>query len=380
MVWLETYLQSYQSTLVIVSHDRNFLDTVITDVIHLHNQKLNYYKGDYATFENTRKEQLRQQRKAYEAQQQKVVHMQDFIDRFRCNAKKAALVQSRIKALDKMELIEEPEDEQAFKMQFPPPEALGRPIISLTDVEFSYSQTKAGETSDRNPIFSDVNFSIDMQSRLGILGRNGSGKSVRFYQIRVIKFITYIQQTLINLILDKLRPSTGHIHLNPRLRIAAFTQHHVDQLNLAKSAVENMAIAFPGHESLEFRNHLGRFKVSGNMATKPTRKLSGGQKSRVAFAILTWRVPHVIVMDGKTERINSSSPSDQYFVEPTNHLDIETIDALIDALNGYKGGVVIVSHDQHFVNSICNELWVVADGSVSRFRAGISDYKKLILH
>lgn len=295
VMWLETYLETYESTLVVVSHDRNFLDSVITDVIHLHRQKLIYYKGDYATFEQVRKETLRQQRKAYDAQQAKIAHMQEFIDRFRSNAKKAPLVQSRVKAIEKMELIEEPEDDQAFRMQFPPPDPLGRPIISITDVAFRYEVKKSDAlpTSDTEekiykqdstllpPIFEKVNFSIDMTSRIGILGKNGSGKS-----------------TLINLVLGKLRPTDGHIHCNPRLRIASFTQHHVDQLNLAKTAVENMMLLYPGHESLEFRKHLGRFNVSGNMAIKPTRKLSGGQKSRVAFAILTWNLPHVIVMDG----------------------------------------------------------------------------------
>ena len=292
VVWLESYLQSYENTLIIVSHDRNFLDGVVTDIVHLFNQKLNYYKGDYSTFEKTRKEALRQQRKAYEAQQQKIAHMQEFIDRFRCNAKKASLVQSRIKAIEKMELIEEPEDEQAFKMQFPPPDALGRPIISVTDVSFAYDQRKSAAVdgclknehshASSVEILKNVNFGVDMSSRIGILGRNGSGKS-----------------TLINLLLGKLNPTEGNVYHNPRLRIASFTQHHVDQLNLAKTAVENMTILYPGHDALDFRKHLGRFNISGNLAIKPTRKLSGGQKSRVAFALLMWNLPHIVVLDGK---------------------------------------------------------------------------------
>ena len=201
--------------------------------------------------------------------------MQEFIDRFRSNAKKAPLVQSRVKALAKIELIEEPEDEQAFRMNFPPPEPLGRPIISITDVAFKYTTSKVEILDTPSlpptsipPIFTNVNFGVDLSSRIGILGKNGSGKS-----------------TLINLMLGKLYPTDGHIQLNPRLRIASFTQHHVDQLNLAKTAVENMAEMFPGHENQEFRNHLGRFNVTGNMAIKRTRQLSGGQKSRVAFAV-----------------------------------------------------------------------------------------------
>ncbi|KDO35361.1 hypothetical protein SPRG_00210 [Saprolegnia parasitica CBS 223.65] len=340
VMWLENYLETYEKTLIVVSHDRNFLNMVTTDTIYMYKQQLTYHRGNFASFEQTQEEHLRQQRKAYEAQQMKVTHMQEFIDRFRCNAKKAPLVQSRVKALEKImrTAIEEPEDPRAFKMVFPPPEPLGRPIISVENVAFQYAP-------DKPLLFRDVNFGIDMSSRIGILGVNGSGKS-----------------TLINLILGKLEATEGKTVRNPRVRISTFTQHHVDSLNLSLTAVENMKEMFPGHEIDEFRNHLGRFNLSGELAMKPCRKLSGGQKSRVGFAILTWRLPHVVVLD-----------------EPTNHLDIETIDALIDALRGYKGGVVIVSHDQHFVNSICDELWVVGNTKVSKFGGSMADYKKAIL-
>ncbi|RHY87192.1 hypothetical protein DYB26_008765, partial [Aphanomyces astaci] len=335
------YLETYPKTLIVVSHDRNFLNQVTTDTIYLAKQQLSYHRGNFQSFENTQEELLKNQRKAYEAQQMKVSHMQEFIDRFRCNAKKAPLVQSRVKALEKImrTAVEEPEDPRAFKMNFPPPEPLGRPIISVENVAFGYGD-------GRPELFHDVNFGIDMSSRIGILGVNGSGKS-----------------TLINLMLGKLDPTHGKCVRNPRVRISTFTQHHVDSLDLGKTAVENMMELFPGHEPDEFRTHLGRFNLSGELAMKPTRKLSGGQKSRVGFAVLTWRLPHVVVLD-----------------EPTNHLDIETIDALIDALRNYKGGVVIVSHDQHFVNSICTELWVVGDRKVTRFQGSMAEYKKAILN
>ncbi|ETK84185.1 hypothetical protein F441_11019 [Phytophthora nicotianae CJ01A1] len=341
VIWLEHYLEKYEKQMIVVSHDRNFLNAVTTDIVYLTNQKLTYYKGDYNTFENTMKENLRQQRKAYDAQQMKIQHMQEFIERFRANAKKAPLVQSRVKALDKIlrnELIDEPEDEHAFRMHFPPPEPLGRPIIAVEDVGFRYSP-------ESSLLFKDVHIGVDMSSRIGILGVNGSGKS-----------------TLINIMIGKLRATEGSVTMNPRLRVATFTQHHVDSLDLSKSAVENMKELFPGHESDEFRSHLGRFNLSGELAIKPTRTLSGGQKSRVGFALMTWRLPHVVVLD-----------------EPTNHLDMETIDALIDALREYKGGVVIVSHDQHFVQSMCEELWVVGDQKVARFRGTMGEYKNRVL-
>jgi ATP-binding cassette subfamily F protein 3 len=341
VIWLEHYLEKYDKQMIVVSHDRNFLNAVTTDIIHLTQQKLMYYKGDYNTFENTMKENLRQQRKAYDAQQMKIQHMQEFIERFRANAKKAPLVQSRVKALDKIlrnELIDEPEDEHAFRMHFPPPEPLGRPIIAVEDVGFRYSP-------ESPLLFKDVHMGVDMTSRIGILGVNGSGKS-----------------TLINIMIGKLRANEGSVTMNPRLRVATFTQHHVDSLDLSKSAVQNMKEMFPGHEPDEFRSHLGRFNLSGELAIKPTRTLSGGQKSRVGFAVMTWRLPHVVVLD-----------------EPTNHLDMETIDALIDALREYRGGVVIVSHDEHFVKSVCEELWVVGDEKVARFRGTMSEYKHHVL-
>ncbi|KAG2521975.1 hypothetical protein JM18_006330 [Phytophthora kernoviae] len=341
VIWLEHYLDKYDKQMIVVSHDRNFLNAVTTDIVYLTQQKLTYYKGDYNTFENTMKENLRQQRKAYDAQQMKIQHMQEFIERFRANAKKAPLVQSRVKALDKIlrnELIDEPEDEHAFRMHFPPPEPLGRPIIAVEGVSFRYKP-------ESPLLFHDVHMGVDMSSRIGILGVNGSGKS-----------------TLINVMIGKLRASNGSVTMNPRLRVATFSQHHVDSLDLSKSAVQNMKEMFPGHEPDEFRSHLGRFNLSGELAIKPTRTLSGGQKSRVGFAVMTWRLPHVVVLD-----------------EPTNHLDMETIDALIDALREFKGGVVVVSHDQHFVNSVCDELWVVGDQKVDRFRGTINEYKNRVL-
>ncbi|POM73760.1 ABCF/EF-3b transporter-like protein, partial [Phytophthora palmivora] len=249
VIWLEHYLDKYEKQMIVVSHDRNFLNAVTTDIIHLTNQKLVYYKGDYNTFEHTMKENMRQQRKAYDAQQMKIQHMQEFIERFRANAKKAPLVQSRVKALDKIlrnELIDEPEDEHAFRMHFPPAEPLGRPIIAVEDVGFRY-------TPESPLLFKDVHIGVDMSSRIGILGVNGSGKS-----------------TLINIMIGKLRANEGSVTMNPRLRVATFTQHHVDSLDLSKSAVQNMKEMFPGHEPDEFRSHLGRFNLSGELAIKPT--------------------------------------------------------------------------------------------------------------
>ena len=271
--------------------------------------------------------------------------MQDFIDKFRANAKRAALVQSRIKALAKMPELEAPVDDKVFEFSFPPAESLRRPVLAVNDVSFRYSK-------DLPFLFQNVNTGFDCESRVGILGPNGAGKS-----------------TFLNLLLNAkgLEPVKGDVFRNRKLKIAAFTQHHVDQLELSKSPLMNLVHAFPDEpqeddEHLKFRRHLGCFGVSGAMALRPCRQLSGGQKSRVALSIITWKLPHIVIMD-----------------EPTNHLDMETIDALIGATQNFQGGMIVVSHDVHFLGSICKELWVVGDGKIERFEGSVEDYKKQVV-
>ncbi|CAM9619271.1 unnamed protein product [Scytosiphon promiscuus] len=322
-----TEVQTYPKTLLLVSHDRQFLNEVSTDIIHFLSKKLHYYKGDYDTFVNVRTELAKNQRRAYEASAAKKAHMQEFIDKFRSNAKRASLVQSRIKALDKMEDVEDVEDEAKVTIHLPEPGPIGRPIVQ--GVTFGYDAS--------NPLFSNVHFGVDLDSRVGIVGPNGAGKS-----------------TLLNLILDKLRPLSGEVRRNANLRIAHFTQHAAEQFDYRLNSVDNMIKLFPG----EMRKFLGRFDISGPLALRPLKFLSGGQKSRVAFAKLAWSKPHVVIMD-----------------EPTNHLDLETIEALILALQAFKGGVMIVSHDQHFINKVCSELWVVGSGEVAKYPGEFDDYK-----
>ncbi|CBN75378.1 conserved unknown protein [Ectocarpus siliculosus] len=328
-----TEVQTYPKTLLLVSHDRQFLNEVSTDIIHFLSKKLHYYKGDYDTFVNVRTELAKNQRRAYEASAAKKAHMQEFIDKFRSNAKRASLVQSRIKALEKMEDVEDVEDEAKVTIHLPEPGPIGRPIVQIEGVTFGYD---AG-----NPLFSNVHFGVDLDSRVGIVGPNGAGKS-----------------TLLNLILDKLRPLSGEVRRNPNLRIAHFTQHAAEQFDYRLNSVDNMIKLFPGVQEQEMRKFLGRFDISGPLALRPLKFLSGGQKSRVAFAKLAWSKPHVVIMD-----------------EPTNHLDLETIEALILALQAFKGGVMIVSHDQHFINKVCSELWVVGSGEVAKYPGEFDDYK-----
>ena len=279
--------------------------------------------------------------RVYQAYQDKRAHMMEFIEKFRANAKRASIVQSRIKAVEKMDL-EAPaqvEVDPIWRFSIPNPEPLGRPIISVDDASFDYN---ADEKEEKDYLLQKVNFGIDLTSRIGILGPNGAGKS-----------------TLLNMITDKLKPNSGSISRNGRLRIGVFTQHSADKFDLHLSSVENMLNIFPNAVDQEMRNFIGKFQIQGSEALKPMMMLSGGQKSRVAFATLAYQQPHVIIMD-----------------EPTNHLDMESIDALVEAVKDFKGGLMVVSHDQHFITNTCSELWVVGEGKASRLRGDFNDYKK----
>eukprot|EP00557_Chaetoceros_sp_GSL56_P002640 CAMPEP_0176497368 /NCGR_PEP_ID=MMETSP0200_2-20121128/11686_1 /TAXON_ID=947934 /ORGANISM="Chaetoceros sp., Strain GSL56" /LENGTH=784 /DNA_ID=CAMNT_0017895375 /DNA_START=71 /DNA_END=2422 /DNA_ORIENTATION=- len=341
VLWLESYLCEYKHTVVVVSHDRSFLNEVCTDIIEFNNKTLTYYKGNYDVYVRTSDEAIKNQMRVYQAYQDKRAHMMEFIEKFRANAKRASIVQSRIKAVEKMDLEapDKVEIESVWRFSIPNPEPLGRPIIAIDDVTFDYKPSNK-EVSEY--ILQKVNFGIDLDSRIGILGANGAGKS-----------------TLLNLVSDKLKPLTGSVSRNTRLRIGIFTQHSADKFDLHISAVENMLNLFPNAADQEMRSFLGKFQIQGDEAIKPMLMLSGGQKSRVAFAALSYQRPHVIIMD-----------------EPTNHLDMESIDALVEAVKDFRGGLMVVSHDQYFITNTCRDLWVVGGGKATRFRGNFDDYKK----
>ena len=353
VIWLQNYLVHYPHTVMVVSHDRSFLNTVVTDIILFHKQKLEYFRTDYDHFVVRRAEKLREQRRIYEAHMAKRQHMQEFVDKFRANAKRASLVQSRIKAIEKMdrEGVEDVEEEKPFRFTLSNPEALGRPIVSIEGLTFGFPPRQKDEAEEPLPVtedrllFKDVHFGIDLDSRLVLVGANGAGKS-----------------TLLNLVLGKLRPVAGEVHVNPRLRIGVFTQHATEAFDMLMTPVENMMAQFPGAEPAACRAFLGRYQISGDIGNRPMGSLSGGQKARVAFAFLAFKRPHLVIMD-----------------EPTNHLDMDAIDALVIALKDFKGGVVAVSHDSHVINNVCNEMWVVEDRRVSRVRGGYDEYAARIL-
>lgn len=338
ITYLARYLQSYEGTVLVVSHDRSFLNEVATDIIHQHSERLDYYRGsNFDSFYSTREERIKNQRREYENQMAYRQHLQTFIDKFRYNAAKSSEAQSRIKKLEKLPVLEPPEDDKVITFKFPDPDGLSPPILQMHDVTFGYSPDKI--------IIKDVELDVQMDSRIAFCGGNGTGKT-----------------TLLKLLLGQLSPLSGHISKNGRLRIGYFAQHHVDAMDLNLSAVSWMAQAFPGKSDEEYRRHLGSFGITGSLGLQKMQLLSGGQKSRVAFAALCLNQPHILILD-----------------EPSNHLDTQGLDALADALINFKGGVLMVSHDVSTIERVCDEIWVSEDATVKRFSGTIHDYKKHIL-
>lgn len=338
VLWLQEYLLKWPKTVIVVSHAREFLNVVCTDILHLHSRTLTSYRGNYDTFEKTAKERQRCAVAQAESLAAKKAHMQAFIDKFRYNANRAALVQSRIKALERMQETAEFVADPEYCFNFPaPPDPVGPPVISFTDVSFAYHPGAP-------VLFKNLNFGLDTESRLSIVGPNGIGKS-----------------TLLGLISGTLEPTKGRVYRNPKVRLAIFSQHHVDGLDLALTPLQYMAKCFPEAKDPVHRSHLASFGVGQELATQTMYTLSGGQKSRVALAKITWTKPHILLLD-----------------EPSNHLDIDAIDALIAGLTEFKGGVLMVSHDQYLIEATVDELWAVEGGEVHPFHGTFKDYTKRI--
>jgi len=313
------------------------LNEVATDIIHQHSERLDYYKGaNFESFYATKEERKKTAKREYENQMVQRQHLQTFIDKFRYNAAKSSEAQSRIKKLEKMPILEAPESEYTVHFKFPDVEKLSPPIVQMTDVTFGYTKD--------NILLRNVDLDIQLDSRIGIVGPNGAGKT-----------------TVLKLLIGKLSPTSGLISQNPRLRIGFFAQHHVDALDLNTSAVGFMAKNYPGRQDEDYRRHLGAFGITGMTGLQKMELLSGGQKSRVAFACLSLTNPHILVLD-----------------EPSNHLDIEAMDALSTALNQFQGGVLMVSHDVTMLQSVCTSLWVCDNGTVEKFPGDVQAYKKRI--
>ncbi|XP_021371187.1 ATP-binding cassette sub-family F member 1-like [Mizuhopecten yessoensis] len=347
VIWLDNYLQGWKKTLLVVSHDQSFLDNVCTDIIHLDQQKLFYYRGNYGTFKKMLVQKRKEQLKAYEKQEKMLRDMKSSGKSAKqAEAKqKEALTRKQQKNKDKQkvfaeedkktELLQRPKD-YTVKFHFPDPTPLNPPILGAMNVNFWYKKSEI--------LFKNLDFGIDMNSRIAIVGPNGVGKS-----------------TFLKLLTQEIEPVSGEVRKNHRIRIGKYDQHSGDQLNAEESAVEYLQRLFnlPVQES---RKMLGKFGLSSHAHTIKIPNLSGGQKARVALADLSCRAPDVLILD-----------------EPTNNLDIESVDALADAINAYKGGVIIVSHDQRLIRETNCQLWVVEDQSVNEIDGGFDDYRRELL-
>jgi ATP-binding cassette subfamily F protein 3 len=337
ITFLSNYLQSYPSTVLVVSHDRAFLNEIATDIIHQHSQRLDYYRGaNFDSFYATKEERKKTAKREYENQMAVRAHLQAFIDKFRYNAAKSSEAQSRIKKLERMPVLEPPEAEYSVHFKFPDVEKMTPPIVQMSGVTFGYTPDKI--------LLRNVDLDVQLDSRIGIVGPNGAGKT-----------------TILKLLIGRLDPTSGVISQNPRLRVGYFAQHHVDALDLNDSAVGFMAKTYSGRTDEEYRRQLGAFGITGTTGLQKMELLSGGQKSRVAFACLALTNPHILVMD-----------------EPSNHLDIEAMDALAEALKEFQGGVLMVSHDVTMLQTVCTSLWVCDHGTVEKFPGDVQAYKKRI--
>jgi len=340
-IWLEEYLKEYKRILVVISHSQDFLNGICTNIIHLHNQKLVYYGGNYDQYVTTRKELEEHQMKQYYREQDEMAHIKDYIARFgHGSAKLARQAKSREKALAKMVekgLTEKIVIDKVFKLSFEPVGFLAPPIMSFNDVNFTYPGQKV-------PIYKKLTISVDLDSRIALVGPNGAGKS-----------------TLLKLMCGEISANDGVIRCHQHLRLARYHQHLQDQLDVSLSPLEYMSREFPHLATTpeQMRQQLGRFGVTGRVQTLPIHLLSDGQKSRVVFAWIALRTPHILLLD-----------------EPTNHLDIETIDSLAEAINAWDGGLVLVSHDFRLIGQVAKEIWECKGGRVNKWTGDILEYKK----
>ena len=333
VIWLENWLQAYRGTLLLISHDRDFLDNVVDNILHIEQQRLTLYRGGYSDFERQRAEKLALQQAMFEKQQRKVAHLHSYIDRFRVQATKARQAQSRIKALERMEMISAAHVDSQFNFEFRAPLAAPDPLLVLDNVDAGYND---------KIILNKVLMTIRPGERIGMLGKNGAGKS-----------------TLIKLLASELKPLSGKRVQGKDLQIGYFAQHQLEQLRPNESPLQHMLRLDPETREQEHLNYLGGFDFKGEMAKTPCENFSGGEKSRLALALLIWTRPNLLMLD-----------------EPTNHLDLEMRHALTLALQDYEGGVVLVSHDRALLRATCDQFLLVADGKVTPFDGDLDDYKE----
>ncbi len=332
VVWMEEWLKRYDGTLLVISHDREFLDNVTTHTLHLHEGKAKLYAGNYTDFERQRAEHLRLQQITHQKEQAERAHLQSFIDRFKAKASKAKQAQSRMKRLAKLAGTEAVRAERSLHITLPEPLKLPNSLLSLHDVEAGYGADAV--------ILHKVNFGLEAGDRIGLLGPNGAGKS-----------------TLVKSLVGELAPMAGERKAHPDLRIGYFAQHTVESLVFGTTPLDHLRTLAPDAANQELRDFLGRWNFPGERAFEIIDMFSGGEKARLALALLAYRRPNVLLLD-----------------EPTNHLDLDMREALAEALSDFDGAIVMVSHDRHLIGLVCDEYWRVAAGKVEPFDGDLDEY------
>jgi ATP-binding cassette subfamily F protein 3 len=357
LVWLEAWLKRYTGTLLVISHDREFLDAITDVTAHIEAAKLNRYGGNYSKFEDMRAEKMEQQQASFSKQQDKIAHLQKFISRFKAQASKAKQAQSRVKALDRMEKIAPLLAEAEFTFEFKEPANLPNPMLSMSDCTFGYPAPEdAAPGTPPTVIVQKVSKSVLAGQRIGILGANGQGKS-----------------TLVKTVARALKPIEGEITEGKGLNIGYFAQQELDVLRPADNPLEHMIhlvkettaagkLAGQATREQDLRSFLGTFNFSGDMVKQAVGSMSGGEKARLVLCMIVWQRPNLLLLD-----------------EPTNHLDLATREALAMALNEFEGTVMLVSHDRALLRSVCDEFWMVSRGGVSPFDGDLDDYQRYLL-
>ena len=334
VIWLQKWLKRFTGTLVLISHDRDFLDDVIGQILHIEHQQAKLYAGNYSAFERQRAEHLAQQESQYQKQQKEIVHLTSFVDRFRAKASKAKQAQSRLKRLQKLPELAPAHVDTQFTFAFKKPDNLPYPLLSLTDCQCGYGEDTV--------ILNQVTKTLVPGSRIGLLGRNGAGKS-----------------TLIKSLAGEINVLQGERYCAQELKIGYFSQHQLEQLHMSSSPVEHVLRAKPEIGEPEARTFLGSFGFSGDQALTSVKTMSGGEKARLVLALIVLEKPQLLLLD-----------------EPTNHLDLEMRQALVLALQDFEGAIILIAHDRYLLESCVDQFYLVADGSVEEFNGDIDDYQQ----
>ena len=337
LVWLESFLQRYSETLIIISHDRDILNKTVDHILHLEDRKLVAYTGNYDQFERRRAEKRMNQQALHEKQQAQKADMMKFVDRFRATASKARQAQSRLKAIERMDIVDAVIAERITAFSFPEPKPMKSPLIKLDHVDAGYGTGR--------PVLRNLGLTINHDDRIALLGANGNGKS-----------------TLIKILSDRLAPLNGTIAKSGKLKVGYFAQFQTDELDVTQTPFQILQAAMQEGNEVKVRAMLSRFGFDKRKADTLVGEISGGEKARLLFCLMSFEAPHIMLLD-----------------EPTNHLDIDAREALIQALNNYTGAIILVSHDPHLVECVADQLWLVHEGTCRPYDEDLDAYRKLVI-